>query len=94
MTKYYPEGDQANINNAIAYSRAMTLVAVLKQCGDDLSRENIMRQSANLDLDLPMQLPGIKVKSVPERYSAIRGMQLERFNGQSWEHLGDVITAD
>jgi branched-chain amino acid transport system substrate-binding protein len=94
MTKYYPEGDQANINNAIAYSRAMTLVAVLKQCGDDLTRENIMRQSANLDLDLPMQLPGIKVKSVPEQYSAIRGMQLERFNGRSWEQLGDVITAD
>jgi hypothetical protein len=53
-----------------------------------------MRQSASVDLDLPMQLPGIKVKSVPEQYSAIRGMQIERFNGQSWEHSGDVITAD
>ena len=94
MTKYYPEGEQANINNAIAYSRAMTLVAVLKKCGDDLTRENIMQQSANLDLDLPMLLPGIKITSAPERSSAIRAMQLERFNGKSWEHFGDVITAD
>jgi ABC-type branched-subunit amino acid transport system substrate-binding protein len=94
MTKYYSDGEQANINNAIAYSRAMTLVAVLKQCGDALTRENIMQQSANLDLDLPMLLPGIKITSSPEQYSAIRAMQLERFNGKSWEHFGDVITAD
>jgi branched-chain amino acid transport system substrate-binding protein len=94
MTKYYPEGDQSNITNATAYSRAMTLVAMLEHCGDDLSRENVMRQSANLDLDLPMLLPGIKVRSTPNHYSAIRGMQLQRFNGKSWEHFGGVINLD
>ena len=53
-----------------------------------------MRQSANLDLDLPMLLPGIKVRSTRNHYSAIRGMQLQRFNGKSWEHFGGVINLD
>jgi branched-chain amino acid transport system substrate-binding protein len=94
MTKYYPEGDQANINNAIAYSRAMTLVAALKQCGDDISRENVMRQASNLELVLPMLLPGIKIKTAPDRFSAIHAMQLERFDGKSWEHFGGLIALD
>ena len=61
MSKYYPDGDRANVSNAGAYSRAMTLVQVLRQCGDDLSRENVMRQAAALDLELPMLLPGIRI---------------------------------
>jgi branched-chain amino acid transport system substrate-binding protein len=91
MTRYYPEGDQANINNAIAYSRAMTLIAALKQCGDDLSRENVIREAGKLDLELPMLLPGIKIKTAPDHFSAIHEMRLERFNGKTWEHFGGLI---
>ena len=65
----------------------------LKQCGNDLSRENIMRQAANLkDLELPLLLPGIKVNTSPTNYSPIRQMQLATFNGESWELFGGVLT--
>jgi hypothetical protein len=64
----------------------------LKQCGADLSRERIMKEAANLkDFDLPTLLPGIKIKTSPDNFYPIRQMQLERFNGQSWELFGDVI---
>lgn len=72
----------------------MTLVATLERCGDDLSRENVMRQASNLELELPMLLPGIKIKTVPGSFSAINEMQLERFNGKSWEHFGGLIASE
>ena len=69
------------------------LIQVLKQCGDDLSRQNVMRQAANLrDLELPMLLPGIKVNTSPDNFYPIRQMQLATFNGESWELFGDVIS--
>jgi branched-chain amino acid transport system substrate-binding protein len=68
------------------------VLQVLKQCGDDLSRENIMKQAINLkDLELPLLLPGIKVNTSPTNYSPIRQMQLAKFNGESWELFGDVL---
>jgi branched-chain amino acid transport system substrate-binding protein len=68
------------------------LIQVLKQCGDDLSRENIMRQAANLkDLELPMLLPGVKINTSPDNYYPIRRMPLATFNGESWEQFGDLI---
>ena len=91
MHDYYPEGDPANIINAIAYSRAMTLAQVLKQCGHDLSRENIMRQADSLDVELPMLLPGIRIQTSPQRPFAITQMQLQRFNGGTWEQFGELI---
>jgi branched-chain amino acid transport system substrate-binding protein len=94
LTKYYPEGDRANIGNALAYSRAMTLVDVLRHCGDDLSRENVVMQADALDLELPMLLPGIRIKTVGGQSVAIREMQLERFNGKSWEHFGELIKSE
>ena len=70
------------------------MVQVLKQCGDDLSRENIMKQAANIkDLQLPMLLPGIKINTSPTNYSPIRQMQLATFNGESWELFGELIQA-
>jgi hypothetical protein len=69
------------------------LVQVLKQCGDDLSRENIMRQAANLkDFELPLLLPGIKVNTSPDNYFPIWQMRLATFNGESWELFGDIIS--
>jgi branched-chain amino acid transport system substrate-binding protein len=67
----------------------MTLVEVLRRCGDELSRENVMRQAANLDLDLPMLLPGIGVHTGPKQFSPVRDIALKRFNGAVWESLDE-----
>jgi branched-chain amino acid transport system substrate-binding protein len=69
-----------------------TMVQVLKQCGDDLSRESVMKQAANLkDFELPMLLPGIKINTSPDNFSPIRQEALASFNGESWEMFGDII---
>jgi branched-chain amino acid transport system substrate-binding protein len=66
---------------------------VLKQCGNDLSRENIMKEAANLhDLEMPMLLPGIKLNTSADNFAPIKQMQLQRFNGKSWELFGDVLS--
>ena len=67
---------------------------VLKQCGDTITGENIMKQAASLDIALPMMLPGIKLKTSPTDYFPVEAMRLERFNGEAWELFGDVIGAD
>ena len=91
MNKYYPDGDKASSYNVTGYNWATTLVQVLKQCADDLTRENVMRQAANLDVSLPMLLPGIKVSTGPKQFSPIRDVQFKRFNGQFWESFGEVM---
>jgi branched-chain amino acid transport system substrate-binding protein len=94
MKKYYPEGSVEDNFNAYGYSVAMTLVQVLKQCGNDLSRENIMKQAANLkNLELPMLLPGIKINTSPDDFAPIEQEQLARFNGEIWEVFGDVVAS-
>ena len=94
MQKYYPDGDQSDAGNVTGYDLAMAVVQVLKQCGDDLSRENIMRQAANLDLELPMLLPGIKVSTGPKQFYPIRAAQLAKFSGKTWENFGEVIRVE
>ena len=95
MDKWYPEGDKANSNNVYGYAVAQTMVQVLKQCGDDLTRENVMKQAANLkDFSSDVLLPGIKIKTSPDDYFPIEQMQLMKFNGSSWELFGDVITGE
>ena len=72
----------------------MTLVQVLEQCGDDLTRENVMAQAANLkDLELPMLLPGIVINTSPDDFFPIESMQLAKFDGKKWVLFGDVIDA-
>ncbi len=93
MDKDYPEGDKTDSVNAYAYTAAQTLVQVLKQCGDDLTRANIMKQAANLhDLELPMLLPGIKVNTSPTDFYPIKQMQMARFDGERWALFGPVIS--
>jgi len=76
----------------LAYARAYTLAQVLKQCGDDLTRENVMKQAANLKhLKVPMLLPGIEVNTSPTDFFPIEEMQLEKFDGKNWELVGEVI---
>jgi branched-chain amino acid transport system substrate-binding protein len=92
MEKYNPKADPADIYNVNAYNTAMTLVQVLKQCGDDLSRENIMRQAANLhDLALPMLQPGITISTSPSDYEPVKQLRLVRFDGETWAPFGEVM---
>lgn len=91
MKKYYPEGSTGDQLNVYGYTMAQALVQTLKQCGDDLSRENIMKQATNLDITLPMLLPGIKIKTGPTDYYGIQAQRMMRFNGQTWELFGDII---
>jgi branched-chain amino acid transport system substrate-binding protein len=93
MRKYYPEAEPGERNTIIAYNEAMTLAAVLKQCGNDLTRENVMRQAANLKgLALPMLLPGITVNTSQTDYYPVEQLQLIRFDGVRWVPFGEVIS--
>ena len=91
MRKYDPDGNLGDAFNVYGYSMAQTLVQLLKQCGNDLSRENIMKQAAHLDIDLPMLLPGIRVHTSPSEFYPIQRMRLARFEGKQWVLFGDVI---
>jgi branched-chain amino acid transport system substrate-binding protein len=92
MKTYYADGDVAELYNVYGYSAAQALVQVLKQCGDDLTRENVMRQAANLkDLQLPMFLPGIKLNTSPTDYLPIKQMQAMRFDGKQWVRFGGIL---
>jgi branched-chain amino acid transport system substrate-binding protein len=95
MDKHYPEGDKTSGNTVYGYLVAQTLVEVLKQSGDNLTRENVMKQAASLkNLELGMLLPGIKLNTGPNDFAPIKQMQMERFNGASWELFGPVMTGE
>ncbi|MGZ3410300.1 MAG: ABC transporter substrate-binding protein [Xanthobacteraceae bacterium] len=93
ITKYMPEVDSRDQNYVNSYNEAMVLVQALKQAGNDLSRENIMKQALNIkDMQLPMMLPGIKVNTSPTDYYPIEDMQMMRFNGKQWVRFGDLLS--
>jgi ABC-type branched-subunit amino acid transport system substrate-binding protein len=95
MDKYYPDGDKTNSNDVYGYAVAQTMVQVLKQCGDELTRENVMKQAANLkNFSSNVMLPGIKVNTGPDDFFPIEQMQLMRFDGEAWRLFGDVITGE
>jgi branched-chain amino acid transport system substrate-binding protein len=95
MDKYFPEGDKTSTFSVYGYLTAQTMVQVLKQCGDDLTRENVMRQAANLkDFELALLLPGIKVNTSPSDYFPVEQMQMSRFNGEHGELFGPVIAGE
>ena len=92
MDKYYPDGDREDSYAIFGYAAAETLVQVLTQCGDDLSRENIMRQAASLrNYRNPVVLPGIAINTGPADFHPIKQMRLVQFDGSSWQPIGDVI---
>jgi branched-chain amino acid transport system substrate-binding protein len=92
ISKYMSANDIIDSNAVYGFGAAATMVQVLRQCGADLSRENVMRQAANLkDFELPMLLPGIKLNTSPENFSPIRQEQLAAFNGESWEPIGELL---
>jgi ABC-type branched-subunit amino acid transport system substrate-binding protein len=95
MDKYYPSGDKTNSFNAYGYSVGHTLVQVLKQCGDNLTRENIMKEAASLrKYRSPMLLPGITVSTSPNDFYPIESMQMQKFDGEKWLRFGKVVAAE
>jgi branched-chain amino acid transport system substrate-binding protein len=93
MTKYYPDGDLKDSFNVYGYAAAQTLAQVLKQCGDNLTRENVMKQAANLkDWQPSTILPGININTSPTDFAPIKSMQLVRFDGTKYVPFGDVIS--
>jgi ABC-type branched-subunit amino acid transport system substrate-binding protein len=95
MAKDFPEGDKLDGGTVVGYGVSQTLVQVLKQCGDDLTRENVMKQAANLrNFRTDVLLPGIKIDTSPTDFAPISSLQLMRFKGERWELFGDVINAD
>ena len=92
MKKYYPEGDVKELYNVYGHAAAHTLVQVLKQCGDDLTRENVMRQAANLkNLEVRLLLPGMRINTSPTDFYPIEQVQLARFDGTRWVLFGEVL---
>ena len=93
MDNYYPNGDKTDQQTVYGYSIAETTVQVLKQCGDDLTRENVMKQAANLNgLELPMLLPGIVINTSDTNFAPIRQAQLRRFDGQRYVPFGPILS--
>ena len=94
MKKYYPEANPEDGINSYGYAVALTFVEVLKRCGDNLTRENLLRQAASLkDFVNPMLYPGIKLNTSATDYHPIKQMQMARFDGTRWTLFGDVIEA-
>jgi branched-chain amino acid transport system substrate-binding protein len=94
MKKYYPAGSLDDIQNVVGYVQAQTMVQVLKQCGDTLTRENVMKQAANLKGFHPaMLLKGIDINTAPDDYQPMEEMLMQRFNGERFEVFGDLLSA-
>jgi ABC-type branched-subunit amino acid transport system substrate-binding protein len=92
MLAYYPQGDTSDDNNVYGYLYAQTLVHVLKQCGDDLSRENVLRQATNIkNLPLSLLLPGMALNTGPTDYFPVKQAQMMRFDGKEWVRFGPIL---
>jgi hypothetical protein len=95
MAKYYPEGDKESTINTYGYSTAQLLITILKQCGDDLTRDNVMKQAANLkNVTGDLSLPGMVVNTSPTDYRVNKQLQMMKFNGERWELFGSIIEDD
>lgn len=95
MDKYYPDGDKLSSFTTYGYSVAQTMVHILDQAGDDLTRENVLKQAASMnDVSLPLFLPGMTMNTTETDYFPIEQMQLMKFNGERWETFGDIISGE
>jgi ABC-type branched-subunit amino acid transport system substrate-binding protein len=94
MTKYYPEGDQQDVSTTFGYGIAKGLEQVLRQCKDDLTRENVMKQAANLNFEIGVYLPGTKIKTSPTDFAPLEQLQMERFKDESWELFGPLMSGE
>ena len=94
MTKWYPEGDQDDAATVFAYGVAKGLEQVLRQCGDNLTRENVMKQAANLNFEIGIYLPGTRIKTSPTDFAPLEQLQMTRFKGEAWERFGPVMSGE
>jgi branched-chain amino acid transport system substrate-binding protein len=94
MDKYNPRVDKSDYYAPYGYNIGFAVVQILKQCGDDLTRENIMKQASHLDMELPLLLPGILLKTTPTDLRPIRQMRLVRFDGERYVLFSDVIASE
>jgi len=93
MGHFYKEGDPKDASNLYAYIAAQTMVQILKQCGNDLTRENVMKQAANIkNLKLPLLLPGMALNTTPTDFFLVKQAQLAKFTGTQWQGFGDVLS--
>jgi branched-chain amino acid transport system substrate-binding protein len=95
LAQYYPDANKLDGSVVYGYGVAQTLVQVLKQCGDDLTRENVMKQAASLkDFETDTLLPGIKINTSPKDFAPISQLKMMRFKGEKWDLFGDIISGD
>jgi Periplasmic binding protein len=95
LAKDFPEANKLDGSVIVGYAVAQTMVQVLKQCGDNLTRENVMKQAASLkDFRTDVLLPGIKINTSATNFAPINQLQLIRFKGDKWDLFGDVISGD
>jgi len=93
MDKYYPDGDKTDNQAVYGYCIGQTTVQVLKQCGDDLTRDNVMKQCASMhNFELPMLLPGVVINTSPSDFQMVKQAQMRRFNGERYVPFGPVIS--
>src|SRR6266404_588511 len=95
MDKWFPEGNKADYLTLTGYALAQTMVQVLKQCGDDLTRANVMKQAASLkDFEPAGLLPGIKINTSATDFYPVEQLQMMRFKGENWELFGPIISGE
>ncbi|WP_454621513.1 ABC transporter substrate-binding protein [Bradyrhizobium cenepequi] len=95
LDKYYPEANRSDLSVMYGYTVAQGVVHVLRACGDNLTRENIMKQAASIrDLELGGLLPGVKVNTSPTDFAPLSQLQLMQFKGDTWERFGDILSGD
>jgi branched-chain amino acid transport system substrate-binding protein len=95
LEKYYPDGNRLDASVVFGYGVAQTMVKVLEMCGDNLTRENVMKQAASLkDFSPDTLLPGIKINTSPTDFAPIEQLQMMRFKGEKWELFGDVLSGE
>ena len=94
MDKYYPDGDKTSSFNTYGFSTTQLLIEILKACGDDLTRENVLKQATSLkNVQLDLSLPGIVATTTPTDYRINKQLQMMKFNGERWEGFGPIISA-
>jgi ABC-type branched-subunit amino acid transport system substrate-binding protein len=92
MAKYYPDGDKDSSFNAYGYSTSQLMIYVLEKCGDNLTRENVMKEATNLkNVSLDLSLPGIVANTTPDDYRVNKQLQMMKFNGERWELFGPIL---
>jgi branched-chain amino acid transport system substrate-binding protein len=91
MAQYFPDADKSESGPLTAWNASQVFVQLIKQCGDNLTRENVMKQAANLDMTVDTYLPGIHIKTSPTDFYPIEQLQMIKFNGQTWEPFGPMI---